>query len=173
MSSVGAQHRTNDRSCAPFDNRVTQRKNNDRHKNDQNDNDQNDNDQIFRVVFPLHDLDVGPWLTKHATEANNQRPPASSGGDAHRKSATRRSPRDAAKAASAAAAAAAAAAAETASPPSVLYDLVGLVQHTGGLEHGHYTAYARDDGSGGLEIVWQGYLRGPVCNRFSIVSTIL
>lgn len=31
----------------------------------------------------------------------------------------------------------------------VLYDLVALVQHSGGLEHGHYTCFARDDNSGG------------------------
>lgn len=33
-------------------------------------------------------------------------------------------------------------------PPRILYDLVAVVQHTGGLEHGHYTCFARDDGSG-------------------------
>lgn len=32
--------------------------------------------------------------------------------------------------------------------PPVLYDLVGLVQHTGGLEHGHYTCFTRDDDTG-------------------------
>lgn len=31
----------------------------------------------------------------------------------------------------------------------VLYDLVALVQHSGGLEHGHYTCFAKDDNSGG------------------------
>ena len=39
-----------------------------------------------------------------------------------------------------------------ASPSPVLYDLVGLVQHTGGLEHGHYTSNARDDGSSKLHV---------------------
>lgn len=35
--------------------------------------------------------------------------------------------------------------------PPVLYDLVGVVQHTGGLEHGHYTTYSRDDDTGERE----------------------
>lgn len=45
-------------------------------------------------------------------------------------------------------AAAGASAASASVKRPVLYDLVGLVQHTGGLEHGHYTCYTRDDGTG-------------------------
>lgn len=118
----------------------------------------------LRVIFPLHDLDVSRWLSDHAAESSvNQRAPAAaggSGGDAHRKSSIRRtggggSPDGGGYFGSSTATAAAAAASESVAatlspslPAPVLYDLVGLVQHTGGLEHGHYTSYTRDDGSG-------------------------
>lgn len=114
------------------------------------------------MIFPLHDLDMSRWLSEHAAEssANQQRVSAGgSGGDAHRKSSLRRgsgSPDgggyyyggSTATAAAVAAAESAAAAFSPTSPAPVLYDLVGLVQHTGGLEHGHYTSYTRDEGSG-------------------------
>ncbi|CAN0122008.1 unnamed protein product, partial [Ectocarpus fasciculatus] len=112
-----------------------------------------------RVIFPLHDLDVSRWLSDHALESSvkQQRASGTSGGDAHRKSAVRRgsaSPDGGgyygggpATAAAAAAAESVAAAFSPSSPAPVLYDLVGLVEHTGGLEHGHYTSYTRDDGS--------------------------
>lgn len=117
----------------------------------------------------MHDLDVSRWLSDHAAESSvNQRAPAGggSGGDAHRKSSIRRnsiggggggSPDgggyyggSTATAAAAAASESVAAAFSPSLPAPVLYDLVGLVQHTGGLEHGHYTSYTRDDGSGVL-----------------------
>lgn len=114
-----------------------------------------------RVIFPLHDLDVSRWLSDHAAESSvNQRVPAAggSGGDAHRKASIRRgggSPDGGGYYGGSTATAAAAAASESVAatfapslPAPVLYDLVGLVQHTGGLEHGHYTSYTRDDGSG-------------------------
>ncbi|CAM9705807.1 unnamed protein product [Ectocarpus sp. 4 AP-2014] len=112
-----------------------------------------------RVVFPLHDLDVSRWLSDHALESsvNQQRASGTSGGDAHRKSSVRRGSASpdgggyygggSATAAAAAAAESVAAAFSPSSPAPVLYDLVGLVEHTGGLEHGHYTSYTRDDGS--------------------------
>ncbi|CAM9992041.1 unnamed protein product, partial [Ectocarpus sp. 8 AP-2014] len=112
-----------------------------------------------RVVFPLHDLDVSRWLSDHAVESsvNQQRASGTSGGDAHRKSSVRRGSASpdgggyygggSATAAAAAAAESVAAAFSPSSPAPVLYDLVGLVEHTGGLEHGHYTSYTRDDGS--------------------------
>lgn len=119
---------------------------------------------LNRVIFPLHDLDVSRWLSDHAAESSvNQRAPAAggSGGDAHRKSSTRRnsggggSPDGGGYFGGSTATAAAAAASENVAatfapslPAPVLYDLVGLVEHTGGLEHGHYTSYTRDDGSG-------------------------
>lgn len=112
------------------------------------------------------------------SSANQRAPAAGgSGGDAHRKSSIRRgggggggSPdgggyyggggggghgygyggggSSTAAAAAAAASESVAAAFSPSLPAPVLYDLVGLVQHTGGLEHGHYTSYTRDDGSG-------------------------
>lgn len=139
----------------------------------------------------MHDLDVSRWLSDHAAESSvNQRAPAAggSGGDAHRKSSTRRggggSPDGGGynggggghgngygygyggggSTATAAAAAASESAAATFSPPlpaPVLYDLVGLVQHTGGLEHGHYTSYTRDDGSGRHPV----FIRAPPARR--------
>lgn len=123
---------------------------------------------INRVIFPLHDLDASRWLSDHAAESSaNQRGPAGggSGGDAHRKSSVRRtggggSPDGGGYYGGSTATAAAAAASESVAaafapslPAPVLYDLVGLVQHTGGLEHGHYTSYTRDDGSG-VVCVW-------------------
>lgn len=110
----------------------------------------------------MHDLDVSRWLSDHALESsvNQQRASGVSGGDAHRKSAVRRGSASpdgggyygggSATAAAAAAAESVAAAFSPSSPAPVLYDLVGLVEHTGGLEHGHYTSYTRDDGSGVL-----------------------
>eukprot|EP00903_Cladosiphon_okamuranus_P013693 g12750.t1 len=116
-----------------------------------------------RVIFPLHDLDVSRWLSDHAAESSvNKRAPAAgaSGGEAHRKSYNLRrstgggSPDGGGYFGGSTATAAAAAASESVAatfapslPAPVLYDLVGLVQHTGGLEHGHYTSYTRDDGS--------------------------
>ena len=115
------------------------------------------------------------WLSDHAAESSaNQRAPAGggSGGDAHRKSSVRRngggSPDGGGYYGGSTATAAAAAASESVAaafapslPALVLYDLVGLVQHTGGLEHGHYTSYTRDDGSG-VRLSFENYQQGRV-----------
>ncbi|CAN0497263.1 unnamed protein product, partial [Laminaria digitata] len=47
-----------------------------------------------RVIFPLNDLDVSPWLSEHATESTPRLSATGggSGGDAHRKTSVRRSP---------------------------------------------------------------------------------
>lgn len=121
----------------------------------------------FRVLFPLHDLDMSPWLAEHALESqsrssvNVSAAGTSSSSDAYRKSSLRRGHHVGGGGVSAgtdgggsvsANGAASSPVGVVPSPSPVLYDLVGLVQHTGGLDQGHYTSYAKDDGSSKLLI---------------------
>lgn len=110
---------------------------------------------------------MSPWLAEHALESQSRSPAnvsaggtTSSSADAYRKSSLRRGHHmggGGGVSAGTDGGGSVSANGATSSPlgivpsPSpLLYDLVGLVQHTGGLDQGHYTSYAKDDGSSKL-----------------------